>query len=137
MPKTFDDYGVSILFPDNWTSDEDQESQAVTIESPEGAFLSVTRFEGDDLQSPLEEAKQTMQQEYEEVEEEPFDRKIGDFQFEGVTQRFVYLDLIVTSHLIAFQHNGANYLVQIQAEDGDMTKHSQVFDAMLLSIRQN
>ncbi|MEM8735867.1 MAG: hypothetical protein AAGG44_16680, partial [Planctomycetota bacterium] len=36
MPKTYQENGLNILFPDNWKLDDDQDSQTVTFESPVG-----------------------------------------------------------------------------------------------------
>lgn len=137
MPKKFEDLGLSFLYPDNWTCAQDEAAHAMSVESPEGAFLSITRLEGTDLQTPMDQARATMEREYEEVENEPLHRRIGDKELIGITQRFVYLDLIVTSHLLAFVGHNCSYLIQIQAEDRDMSRLSQVFDAMLTSICQS
>ncbi len=137
MPKKFEDLGLSFLYPDNWNTAEDQDSQAMMIESPDGAFLSVTRLEDIDAETSIEQARVAMEGEYEEVEQESISREIGDRRLVGVTQRFVYLDLIVTSHLLAFPGNRCTYLVQMQAEDRDMTRLQQVFDAMLISMCQS
>lgn len=135
VPKTFEDFGLKILFPDSWTSEKDTESNAVTIESPEGAFLSIARI-GNEGDEPLREAKATMEEEYEEIEEEVFHRSFEGHEFNGLTQRFVYLDLIVTSHLAIVEKDGQRYLIQMQAEDNDMNKLQTVFDAMLTSMCQ-
>lgn len=137
MPQKYEDLGLTILYPDNWQTEEDIDAQTVTLESPEGAFLTVTRLEQTDLESPIEQAKAAMEHEYEEIEQEPLRKQIADRQLTGLTQRFVYLDLIITSHLISFHGNNCTYLIQIQAEDRDMMRLDRVFDAMLLSICQS
>lgn len=137
MPKKCEGLGLSFLYPDNWKSTEEELPDAISIESPEGAFLAVTRLQGIDLETPIEKAKQTMEAEYDQIEQEPVHKRIGDKQLIGVTQRFVYLDLIVTSHLLAFTSNGCTYLIQIQAEDRDMNRLEQVFEAVLTSICQS
>ena len=137
MPKRFESLGLSFLYPDNWTGSEDHTAGAFMIESPEGAFLAITRFEGSDLKAPVEQAKAVMEGEYEEIEVEPLQKEIANTHLYGVTQRFVYLDLIVVSHLLSFAGHGCTYLVQIQAEDRDMIRLDLVFDAMLTSICQS
>lgn len=143
MPKQYEDLGIRVLFPDNWTVDDQSESDSVTIESPTGAFLTVSRFEGPPVgsdsvipDSPLEQAKTAMEEEYDEVEQEVLQKSILGNELTGVTQRFVYLDLIVTSHLLMLPGNECNYLIQFQAEDREMEKLNPVFDAMLTSICQ-
>ena len=80
-----------------------------------------------------------MESEYEEVETEVINRVVGETLLEGVTQRFVYLDLIVTSHLFRLEveeEEVAPLLVQIQGEDRDLDKLQPVFDAILASLAQ-
>jgi hypothetical protein len=137
MPKKFEDLGLSFLYPDNWTSSEDPTAQACMLESPEGAFLTITRLEGSDVVDPVAQAKAAMEKEYQDIEVEPISRTIANRELTGVTQRFVYLDLIITSHLLAFAGNGCTYLVQIQAEDRDMNRLEQVFEAILTSLCQS
>ena len=45
MPQTFSKFGISFLYPDNWTLDEqgtDGEADSATVYSPGGAFWSVS-----------------------------------------------------------------------------------------------
>jgi len=135
MPEQYHGLGLSILYPDNWTVDEDEVSSVVTIESPGGAAMTVTRLDdSEDLQSPMDQAKIAMEAEYDLVEQESIERDIEGVQLVGITQRFVYLDLIVASHLLSFKRDGIAYLVQIQAEDRDMERLEQVFEAILVSL---
>lgn len=135
MPETYIGLGISILYPDNWKLEEDESSEAVTLESPGGAFLSVTRVtETEDLEAPLERAREAMEAEYDEVEHESLVKLVGDQQLEGITQRFVYLDLIVTSHLLTMSNGHTTYLIQMQGEDQEMDQLEPVFDAMLTSL---
>ena len=81
-----------------------------------------------------------MEGEYEEVETEPLSRVLGESLLEGITQRFVYLDLIVTSHLFKLETEDEDFaplLIQIQGEDRDLEKNQPVFDAILASLFQN
>ncbi|MEM7474222.1 MAG: hypothetical protein AAF483_04460 [Planctomycetota bacterium] len=135
MPKQYENFGLSFMYPDNWTCDEELDSQTVMVESPEGAFLSVTDV-GEDMQDAISQAKEAMEADYDEIEEEPLQRDLAGNKLEGVSLSFVYLDLIVRAHLVELEHAGHRYFLQIQAEDRDMTKLEQVFDAILLSICQ-
>ena len=45
MPHTFSKFGISFLYPDNWTLDEQDaegEAESATVYSPGGAFWSVS-----------------------------------------------------------------------------------------------
>lgn len=138
MPEKYTGLGISLLFPETWKLDDDAESEAVTVESPEGAFLTVTKLPGqENVSEHVEQAIQTMESEYDEVEQEPLAKRLADRELTGVTQRFVYLDLIVTSCLLTVQGNTGTYLIQMQAEDRDMDQLEQVFDAILTSLCQS
>lgn len=134
MPKQFSGLDVEVLYPDNWQLFEDSAADAVTFESPEGAFLSLSRLDPAQAQASIEQAKAAMEAEYDAVEEEATVKNVGELEFKGITQRFVYLDLIITSHLLSVDAGNATYFVQIQAEDRDMQQLEQVFEALLTCV---
>lgn len=135
MPESFTGLGLVFLYPDGWRLDDDVEASAVTLESPSGAFMTITKIDGStDVQTPVEQARKAMEAEYDEVELEASVKKVGNFELHGAVQRFVYLDLIVTSQLHAFSNNDCTYLVQSQAEDREMDQLQPVFEAMLTSM---
>ncbi len=138
MPERFEGFGVSFLYPDSWTIDAESEIDSVSLESPDGSFMTITRFiDLSDAQEALRRGLGIMQEEYEEVEREHLEKSIAGVEMQGAILRFVYLDLIVTSQLLAFSHAGSTYLVQTQAEDRDHEKLRPVFDAILTSLCQN
>ncbi len=79
-----------------------------------------------------------MEQEYEVVEKENTTFTILGLKYTGITQRFVYLDLIVVSQLLQIRApTDQNYLVQLQGEDRDVEKMQPVFEAVLTSMCQS
>lgn len=135
QPGKYTGLGITTLYPESWKAEENLESQTVTIESPEGAFIAISRLDDPgQLEGAMKQARATMEEEYDEVEQEVFSKALADVELSGITQRFAYLDLIITSHLTTFVVGGDVYLVQIQAEDRDMDRLQAVFDAMLTSI---
>ncbi|MFN3193412.1 MAG: hypothetical protein ACE361_23065 [Aureliella sp.] len=137
MPKTYQENGLNILFPDNWKLDEDKDSQTVTFESPVGAFLTVTRLTEYEPGSAIDQVKAAMREEYDEIEEEAVSIAIGDAEISGYSLKWVYLDLIITSVLVQIEKENGQYLVQYQAEDRDMTQLETVFEAMLHCVVAN
>lgn len=138
MPGNFEGFGIAFLYPDSWTLDVDDDVKSVSLESPEGAFFTVTRFENSvDADTAIEGGVSAMQQEYDEVENEVLVKTLAGLRLEGSLLRFVYLDLIITSQLLAVVYGGVTYLVQIQAEDRDHERLEPVFDAMLTSLCQH
>lgn len=135
MPERFQWNGLHLMYPENWAVQE--EDGSLNIETPSGSFLSLSW--PDDIEDAFDRARQTMEGEYEEVETEPLSRVLGESLLEGITQRFVYLDLIITSHLFKLETEDEDFsplLVQIQGEDRDLEKNQAVFDAILASLFQ-
>lgn len=138
MPEKFRWFELELLYPENWTAELDEESDTLNILSPSGAFLSMTKPQ--DIDTAFEQAKQAMEQEYDEIETENVCRLLGEGLLDGVVQRFVYLDFIVTSHLLKLESEAEEFeplLIQIQGEDRDLEQQQPVFDAILSSLMQN
>ncbi len=137
MPGQFEGFGIKVLFPENWKLEDETES-SVTVESPEGAFLSISRLDSSaDPDEALKEAMATMAHEYEDIEDEPTIWEFPGHDLTGVVQRFVYLDMVVVSHLLALTSTQATFLLQIQGEDSDMENLDEVFRAIITSMCQN
>lgn len=135
MPHTYQGLGISLLYPETWKLEEDPESDSVTLETPSGAFLTLSR--SDDLEADFARVKKTMESEYEEVESESYHALLAEQTFTGITQRFVFLDLIIVSHLLKFDLRGTSYVVQIQGEDREVEDLQPVFNAILTSACQS
>ena len=90
-----------------------------------------------DADAAVEHAVAAMQQEYEQVEREGVEKNLLGHHLVGSVLRFVYLDLIIASQLLALTHAGHTYLMQFQAEDRDHERMQSVLDAMLTSLCQS
>lgn len=135
MPEKYQWLDLEFLYPETWEIDEDPDSATIMIQSPSGAFLSMTRPR--DLQSAFERARLTMEQEYGEMETDSITRILDEALMEGITQRFIYLDFVVTSHLYKLETEDLNFpslLIQYQGEDRDLDRESSVFDAIVASM---
>ena len=75
-----------------------------------------------------------MEEEYDEIEQEFVTKNFSGIELIGLIQRFVYLDLIITSNLLTFEFDGATYLLQVQAEDRDSESLGPVFEAIMTSM---
>lgn len=138
MPEKFRWFDLELLYPENWSVEEDELSNTLNVFSPSGAFLSMTR--PGDIHSAFAQAKRAMEQEYDEIETENVSRILEDGLLEGIVQRFVYLDFIVTSHLLKLESESEEFeplLIQIQGEDRDLDQQQPVFDAILASLLQS
>ncbi|MFK7735705.1 MAG: hypothetical protein AB8B50_06750 [Pirellulaceae bacterium] len=136
MPKQYDNFGVQMLFPDNWKVDEESESASVSFESPEGAFLTITRLDDYEPGNAVRQVKEAMHDEYDEIEETAVVKRVGENELHGWHQSWVYLDLIVTAYVLEAETEQGQFLVQYQAEDRDFSRLETVFDAMLTCLFQ-
>ncbi len=135
MPNTYHWMELELLYPENWRVQEDTEAGALFIESPSGTFLTITRPQK--LQAAFDQARKAMEKEYDNVETENCSRLLGETLLEGIIKRFVYLDFIVTSHILKLESEQEDFvpmLIQIQGEDRDMDREQPVLDAILTSL---
>lgn len=135
MPEKYEGLGFSLLYPETWRVDEDPDARSVNLETPTGAFLSLTL--SDHLQADFERAQKAMEAEYDEVELEAAEVELAGHTLTGITQRFVFLDLIITSQLLKLETDSKKYLVQIQGEDREIEATLPVFHAILTSMCQS
>ncbi len=135
MPNKYVGLGMSLLYPESWSLAEDELGQSIELETPSGAFLTITCCQ--DLQAAFLQAEQTMQAEYDEIEVEPISTVLAGIELSGSVQRFVYLDLIVASRLLKLHAGDKKYLIQIQGVDSELDALQLVFDAILTSMCQS
>ncbi|MCU0716289.1 MAG: hypothetical protein MUD03_09185 [Pirellula sp.] len=146
MTKIYQGIGVRCMYPENWNLIEDTEdgqTTGFTLESPTSAFMTVSEYPWNvSPRSAVESSAAAMTAEYEEVEQLEFEPQLsyrGQVlqDCRGIDLQFYYLDLLVTSRVIAFTVERKTYLIQIQAEDRDFTTLEQVFQAMIISMLQS
>lgn len=137
MPGQFDGLGLSFLYPENWKLEQEDE-QSVTLETPQGSFLTIARLTSSTTaEAAIDRARATMEEEYDAVEHEVACREYSGIKLDGLIQRFVFLDLIITAQFLTLEHGDTFYLVQIQGEDRDIDQQQLVFDAILTSMCQH
>jgi hypothetical protein len=138
MPGKFEGFGISVMYPDSWHLDTEVEGDSVSMESPDGSFISITKCaDAKESRVALSKAREAMHEEYEEIERESLVKELATLTLTGEVLRFVVLDLIVTSQLLLLSYEGEDYLIQTQAEDRDHDRLQPVFDAILTSLCQH
>lgn len=136
MPETFDGLGLSFLYPDSWTVEQQESADGIALHSTGSSFMMLTDC-GPTLESAFEECQKLMAEEFEEIERSTIQQDISGHRCDGLVQRFVYLDLIVTSTLLRIEKHDRQLLVQIQGEDRELSEQQAVFDAVLTSMLQS
>ncbi|GAB5403909.1 MAG: hypothetical protein Aurels2KO_21400 [Aureliella sp.] len=137
MPSHFDGLGVRVMYPDNWKIEDESES-SVTLESPGGAFLTISKHDASvSIDDAMQQASEAMSAEYDIVEQEDLSEEIAGASVPIRVQRFVYLDLIIVARFYGITHDGDSYLLQVQGVDADVDELLPVFHAMITSLCQS
>jgi hypothetical protein len=138
MPSNYRGLDLECIYPENWRFSEDNGEEGpvgFTIESPDAAFFSLIRYPWNcPPREVIEKAIPAMREDYDQFEANPMELSLGISDSRGAEVNFYCLDLLVTSHLMAFTIRPYTYLVQMQAEDRTFQKIEPVFQAILVSI---
>ena len=141
MPATFESFGIRFLYPDNWKEvarPEEEGGDGVTLELPTGGFLAVEKDrEGQVAEEIIEEIRDSIAEDYDEVEHEEVELPEALQHERAVDFRFYYLDLVVVSRLVVMMAGGTTLVLQMQAESRDFDANELVFTAILKQIRES
>jgi hypothetical protein len=134
----FDRFGLAFDYPDNWSvdiSDSGGRHAAVTVQSPEGAFWSVSgHAPGGDASELAAAVLGQMTDEYRELDSEAAEDEVAAHRLLGYDMNFYCLDLTNTAHVRTLETPAAIYLLFCQAEDRDWDRLAPVFAAMTASF---
>ena len=134
----FDRFGLAFDYPDNWSvdiSDSGGRHAAVTVQSPEGAFWSVSgHAPGGDPSELARAVLAQMKDEYRELDSEAAEDEVATHRLPGFDMNFYCLDLTNTAHVRTLETPTAIYLLFCQAEDRDWDRIAPVFAAMTTSF---
>jgi len=138
MPTEFNKLGISFLFPDNWTLDEEDAlagRKSVTVYSPGGAFWSISVHpRSADPARLAKAAVEAMKEEYEDLESGLSQETIAGCELLGYDLNFYCLDLTNTASVRCFRTDRATYSIFFQAEDREFEAVRAVFLAMTTSF---
>lgn len=141
MPSQFSSLGISFLYPENWTLDEERTARgrgAVTIYSPGGAFFSVSVYpRGSDPIALAKQAVEAVREEYTEVDVEEAQETVSGRDLVGYDLNFFCMDLTTTAKVRCLRGQRATYVVFCQAEDRDFERLANVFQAITVSLLGN
>ena len=134
----FDRFGLAFDYPDNWSvdiSDSGGRHAAVTVQSPEGAFWSVSgHAPGGDASELAAAVLGQMTDEYRELDSETAEDEVAAHRLLGYDMNFYCLDLTNTAQVRTLETPAAIYLLFCQAEDRDWDRLAPVFAAMTASF---
>lgn len=141
MPSQFKSLGISFLYPENWTLDEERTTRgcgAVTLYSPGGAFLSISVHpRGSDPIGLAKQAVDAVREEYAEVDVEEAKETVEGRDLTGYDLNFFCMDLTTTAKVRCLRAQRATYVFFYQAEDRDFERLASVFEAITVSLLGN
>jgi len=141
VPSQFNSLGISFLYPENWTLDEEPAARGrgtVTIYSPGGAFFSVSVYpRGSNPIALAKQAVEAVQEEYSEVDVEEAQETVSGRDLVGFDLNFFCMDLTTTAKVRCLRGQRATYVVFCQAEDRDFERLANVFQAITVSLLGN
>lgn len=142
MPAVFAHEGVKFLYPDNWriaAQSLDSTPLVIEMQSPGSAFwtLHIYPLDNDPVDDALEivdEIRDAMQAEYENMEAEEVEETWGDETVIGYDLSFYCLDFLITSKIRCWRVGNSLVLTQSQAEDREFNEAAPIFLAMTTSL---
>jgi hypothetical protein len=137
MPAQFQKSGLSFMYPENWTLDEDELSgdKSVTVYSPGGGFWSVAVHHGSADPSNLAQAAlEVMKKEYKDLEVQEVNETLAGRNMIGYDLNFFLLDFTNTAQIRILKCNQATYTILCQAEDREYEQIERVFQAITISL---
>ena len=137
MAATYDREELNFQYPENWQLDEDPSQgvpRTVSVTAKDGSYWSVTICPAEHSSEDLKkEYLETFQTEYEDLEMDPVEVKVGDRKFDALDLQFYCLDFLVHSRLLVATAGEYRLLIAWQAEDREFDKLSPVFEAITFS----
>lgn len=133
--------GIEFQYPENWALEEEPRTgipRTISVTAAEGAFWSATLYL---TNQPLEQLQhqyaETLESEYDEVELDDVEFKLGEETILATDFQFYCLDFLVHARMIVTTLGRYNLLITWQAEDRDFDKLEPVFMAITFSMFQN
>jgi len=138
MVATYEKFGVRVLYPENWTVNDEQVEEwprSVTIQSPQGAYWELQVYPNRINPARLiKQALTAMEQVYEDLEAEAVTEDLWEVTATGYDLHFFCLDFLVTSRIRSFHTGSRTCLLTCQAESREFDRQAAVFSAMTKSL---
>lgn len=138
MYATYEKFGIRVLYPENWTVQDEQLDdwpRSVSIQSPQGAYWELQVYPSRISPARLtKQALSAMQQIYEDLEAEPVSEELGDVTATGYDLSFFCLDFLVSCRIRSFYSGSRTCILTCQAESREFDRQELVFSAMTKSL---
>ena len=137
MPAEFDEAGIRLKYPENWTFSKEatEEGWTVMIQSPETAFLLLTlRKDSPGPEVLVETALAALREDYADLEADTALDTLAGQPAIGHDIRFFSLDLTNTCWTRSIEVVQGTILVMCQFTDLESEIHQAVLRAMCASL---
>ena len=130
-------HGISLQYPENWEIEEesDDERYTASLSSADTSFWTMTVFF--DRPEPayvLQQALDSLEEEYEDLDTYPVATRICDCETEGMDVSFVCLELTNSAFLRCFQVAEGTVLLYYQSTDEELVETRAIMDAITQSL---
>ena len=141
--RKFESPELSFYYPDNWKlfvndGDEhsgEEETNEVTLQSPNSSQLTIALYDPlEDTEDLLQRTLEALKSEYEDLEIDEANNKVGEFDLTGYDATFFYLDLLVVAELRIVERAEDKVLFLIQSESRELDENRDVFTAIITSL---
>lgn len=138
MVAVYENFGIRLLYPENWTvHDEQLEAwpRSVSLQSPNGAYWELQVYPSQTSPSELiKQALTAMQQIYEDLEAETVSEDLWEVAARGYDMEFFCLDFLVTCRIRCFHAGIHTCLLTYQAESREFDRQHPIFNAITKSL---
>jgi len=142
--REYNHHGIYFVYPENWTLEENDiktTGGSVSIANEHGAFWSLTKYPfGTNPDDIIQEAVETMQSEYTNIEWDRFEKIVLDKLVVGFEMTFFYLDLMNLATVLCFEQEEQTFAVfwqtgnQLIVCDSETVPVEKVMEAITHSL---
>lgn len=137
MLQTYQQHGVSFRYQSDWelTEESTDAQHVITLQTAGASFWTITIFEDrPDPELILESVLDAFHDDYEDVDVYPVQATLHRQPAAAADLDFVYLDVITSVVIRAFQTDAVSALVMYQGTDQELEHLRSKFDAVTESL---
>ncbi|MDR0703428.1 MAG: hypothetical protein LBF88_00395 [Planctomycetaceae bacterium] len=144
--KEYNSNGIHFGYPENWIMEESEMATAagsIQLTNGDGAFWLLKKYPfGTNPDEIAKEALTVMQEEYDDMEVDRFDRILFDKTITGFEMTFFYLDLMNFAKILCFEQDGLTFAVfwqtgnQLIIRNDESVPVEKVLEAVTFSLLQ-
>ncbi len=137
MYQHYHGHGICFHYPSSWelTEESTETQRSLTLQTAGASFWTLTIFaDRPDPERILDSVLQAFQDDYEEVDVYPVPATVHHQPAVAADLDFVYLDLVTSVAIRAFQTDDVSVLVMYQGTDQELNVLREQFEAVTASL---